>query len=124
MKNVRARLNKAALWCLVRSYEEWLTPGRPGCTIVLFIGNHTWLGRPCDGLRKKGAERMTTAADWMYGKITDEALATLRSRCGQTGPMSPPSDPYTRTQIIRYLAAAGDDNPLFWDEAYAARTRW
>jgi acyl dehydratase len=67
---------------------------------------------------------MVTRSDWMYGKITDEALEILRSRIGQVGPMSPESDPYTRTQIIRYLASVGDDNPLYWDDAYAAKTRW
>lgn len=61
---------------------------------------------------------------WINGKITDEALSILRSRTGRMGPLGPESDPYTRTQIIRFLASYGDDNPLFWDEAYAAGTRW
>ncbi|BCW91133.1 hypothetical protein sos41_43120 [Alphaproteobacteria bacterium SO-S41] len=67
---------------------------------------------------------MTTGNDWMYGKITDEALAVLRSRIGNRSEMSPPSDPYTRTSIIRFIASVGDDNPLFWDEDYASKTRW
>lgn len=67
---------------------------------------------------------MTTATEWLFGKITDEALATLRSRTGKLGQLGPPSDPLTQTQIIRYLASIGDDNPLFWDEEYAAKTRW
>jgi acyl dehydratase len=62
--------------------------------------------------------------DWQYGKITDEALAEMRAHLGELGPVSPAGDPYTRTQIIRYLASYGDDNPLFWDEDYAAKTRW
>lgn len=67
---------------------------------------------------------MSSGEDWINGKITDEALDILRSRSGTREPMSVESDPYTRTSIIRFLAAYGDDNPLFWDEAYAAKTRW
>ena len=62
--------------------------------------------------------------DWMYGKITDEALAQMRANLGELGPVGPPSDPYTRNQIIRYLASVGDDNPLYFDEDYAKKTRW
>jgi acyl dehydratase len=67
---------------------------------------------------------MTTGDDWMHGRITDEAIEVLRSRLGAPGPMSPESDPYTHWAITRYLASAGDDNPLFWDDQYAAKTRW
>jgi len=65
-----------------------------------------------------------TTTDTINGKITDAALDVLRSRTGKLGALGPPSDPYTRTQIIRFLASYGDDNPLFWDEDYAATTRW
>jgi acyl dehydratase len=61
---------------------------------------------------------------WMYGKITDEAIGVLRSRIGTPGPMTPESEPYNHWSITRYLASVGDDNPLFWDESYAAGTRW
>ncbi len=67
---------------------------------------------------------MTAGEDWLFGTITDEALATLRSRIGKLRSDSPQSDPYTRDAIIRYMASVGDDNPLFWDEDYAAKTRW
>lgn len=66
----------------------------------------------------------TQVQDWMFGKITDEALATMRSRIGTREPIGPESDPYTREQIIRYIASVGDDNPLYWDETYASGTRW
>lgn len=67
---------------------------------------------------------MADGEDWIGGKITDRAIEVLRSRIGATGPLGPESDPYSRTQIIRYLASVGDDNPLFWDEDHAAGTRW
>jgi acyl dehydratase len=64
------------------------------------------------------------AEDLMFTKITDEKIATLRSRIGVLGPMRPATDPYTRYQVIKYLACVGDDNPLYWDEEYATKTRW
>ncbi len=67
---------------------------------------------------------MTTGEDWLYGKITDEALATLRARIGGLVTRNPQSDPYTHDQIIRYLASVGDDNPLYWNDNYASKTRW
>jgi acyl dehydratase len=67
---------------------------------------------------------MTGNDDWMYGKITDAALDVLRSRIGNRDAFGPESDPYSRSQIIKYVASYGDDNPLYWDEDYAARTRW
>lgn len=66
----------------------------------------------------------TDNANWIHGKITDEAVAVLRGRIGSKGPMSPPSDPYSRDMIHRYLASIGDDNPLWFDESYAAKSRW
>jgi len=67
---------------------------------------------------------MAAEQDWRHGRITDEALAEMRSHLGELGPEGPPSDPLTRTQIIRYLASTGDDNPLYFDEDYAKATRW
>ncbi len=67
---------------------------------------------------------MTSSDAWMYGKITDQAIGVLRSRIGTPGPMTPESEPYDQWSITRYLASVGDDNPLFWDQSYAAGTRW
>jgi acyl dehydratase len=67
---------------------------------------------------------VTSGEEWMYGKITDEAIAVLRSRLGTPGPMGPESEPYNQWSVTRYLASVGDDNPLYWDEQYAAGTRW
>jgi acyl dehydratase len=67
---------------------------------------------------------VTSGDEWMHGKITDEAIAVLRSRIGTPGPMGPESEPYNQWSILRYLASVGDDNPLWWDEKYAAGTRW
>jgi acyl dehydratase len=61
---------------------------------------------------------------WLYGRITDEAIATLRTRIGVLEPMGQESEPVTVYRIMRYINGIGDDNPLWFDEAYAARTRW
>lgn len=67
---------------------------------------------------------MSAEGAWLYGRITDEAIATLRSRIGVPEPMSQESEPVTVYRIMRYINGIGDDNPLWFDEAYAARTRW
>lgn len=64
------------------------------------------------------------AADWRNVRITDEAIVALRARIGRLGPLSEPSDPFTPQAIMRYCNGIGDDNPLWFDEQYAARTRW
>lgn len=67
---------------------------------------------------------MTSSGEWINGKITDSAIEVLRSRLGNMGTMGPATDQYSHAAINRYLATVGDDNPLFWDDAYAAKTRW
>lgn len=64
------------------------------------------------------------SADWLVGRITDEGIARLRSRIGQGEPPSEESEPVTIHRIIRYAEGIGDDNPLWFDEAYAAGSRW
>lgn len=60
------------------------------------------------------------------GRITDEAVAALRARIGIPEPHPQPPH-YRRPNLdaFRHVAEAyGDDNPLWWDEAHAAGTRW
>jgi acyl dehydratase len=78
-----------------------------------------------------------------FGKITDEGVARLRERIGaglapshwkpkdpKTQPAAPvphqmPHNTEATIDAFRhYLAGLGDDNPLFFDRDYAARTRW
>jgi acyl dehydratase len=60
------------------------------------------------------------------GVITDEGVATLRSRIGIAEPY--PNQAHFRSPGIdafRHVAEAyGDDNPLWGDPDYAAKTRW
>ena len=60
------------------------------------------------------------------GTITDDAIARLRERIGIPEPH--PVPPHYRrpgADAFRQVAESyGDDNPLWWDEAYASGTRW
>jgi acyl dehydratase len=61
-----------------------------------------------------------------YGQITDDGVARLRQRIGI--PVRNPSPPRYREpglDAFRIVAQAyGDDNPLWSDRDYAAKTRW
>jgi acyl dehydratase len=58
--------------------------------------------------------------------ITDAGVAALRERIGVPEPHPvPPHYSCPNDDAFRHVAAAyGDDNPLWSDAAYAARTRW
>jgi acyl dehydratase len=59
-------------------------------------------------------------------RITDEGVARLRQRIGVPEPHPvPPHYRCPNTDAFRiYANAIGDDNPLYCDPDYAARTRW
>ena len=60
------------------------------------------------------------------GRITDEAVERLRARIGIPEP-HPVAPHYTSPGVdaFRHVAEAyGDDNPLWWDEGYAATSVW
>src|SRR5580692_6012709 len=60
------------------------------------------------------------------GRITDEAIERLRQRIGIPEP-HPVAPHYTSPGVdtFRHVAESyGDDNPLWWDEDYAATSVW
>ncbi|MGH3756428.1 FAS1-like dehydratase domain-containing protein [Actinophytocola sp.] len=60
-----------------------------------------------------------------YGKITDEALATLRARIGRTYNLEEPYNrEVTKDAIRHFIRAIGDPNPLWTDDEYAGNTRY
>jgi acyl dehydratase len=60
-----------------------------------------------------------------YPLITDEAVEALRSRIGVKFPRPMPHvTEATRDSIRHWALGIGDDNPLWLDEEYAARSRW
>lgn len=69
---------------------------------------------------------MTTTGSHVEAQITEEAIARLRERIGV--PMPDPVQPFLLrpdADSMRHWAYGyGDDNPLWWDEEYAAGTRW
>jgi len=67
-----------------------------------------------------------TSAGGSHGRITDEAISALRARVGVPEP-HPIAPHYLRpgTDTFRVVAQAyGDDNPLWCDPDYAAKSRW
>ncbi len=69
---------------------------------------------------------MPSDATRHFPKITDEALDSLRKRIGV--PIENTAEPWcyeaTRDNIRHYAHGIGDDNPLWCDPAYAAKTRY
>ena len=59
-------------------------------------------------------------------RITDEGVARLRQRIGIPEPHPvPPHYRCPNTDAFRiYSNAIGDDNPLYCEPEYAAKTRW
>lgn len=62
----------------------------------------------------------------MFPKITEEGLDQLRRRMGKliTGSLEPWCHEATRDNIRHYAHGIGDDNPLWCDPEYAAKSRF
>lgn len=58
------------------------------------------------------------------GRITDEGVAALRAQIGVQREAYPWNSVASYDAIWHFAAGVGDDNPLWWDETYAAATRW
>jgi acyl dehydratase len=72
---------------------------------------------------------MTVAAsqkdvDWESGKITDAGLAHMHAQIGVKEIPPAWNRTVTADTIWHFALGVGDDNPLWWDEGYAAATRW
>ena len=67
-----------------------------------------------------------TPATALFPKITEHGLADLRARIGVKieRTLEPWCHEATRDAIRHYAHGIGDDNPLWCDPDYAARTRW
>ena len=68
---------------------------------------------------------MTTDAEALLdGRITDEALAYVRSKVGQFHPVRHWNSAATADNIWHFALGIGDDNPLYWDEEHARKSPW
>ena len=57
--------------------------------------------------------------------ITDEMLALARSRIGVPMKVHVPFNEFVTVDAMRHFAhGTGDDNPLYCDQNYGAKTRW
>jgi len=60
--------------------------------------------------------------EWAVSRITDENLAAARARIGKTRREPGWNSVVTKDTIHHFALGVGDDNPLFWDEDYAAKS--
>jgi acyl dehydratase len=60
----------------------------------------------------------------MSAGISTEDVTAAKSLIGRRRPILPWHDRATASAIWNFACGVGDDNPLWWDDAYAARTRW
>jgi acyl dehydratase len=56
--------------------------------------------------------------------ITDERVAVMRGRIGEAFDVQPWDPMVTQGGIRHFVLGVGDDNPLWWENGYASRTRW
>jgi acyl dehydratase len=59
--------------------------------------------------------------DWLNAKITDEALAFMKAHIGIRRKVRPWNSLVTEDTIWHFAQGTGDDNPLWWDKAYAEK---
>jgi acyl dehydratase len=62
--------------------------------------------------------------DWRDGKITDEGIDQIRAAIGVRKPIPAWNRLVTPEGIEHFALGVGDDNPLWWDDSYAAKSRW
>ena len=65
-----------------------------------------------------------TKVDWQHGKITEAGLDRLRSAVGVRRPVASWNRTVTTEGIEHFALGIGDDNPLWWDDGYAAGSPW
>jgi acyl dehydratase len=61
----------------------------------------------------------TSDDDWHAGRITDVGLAEMRSQIGSVQEITPWITSVTEEAIWHFASGIGDDNPMWWDRAYA-----
>jgi acyl dehydratase len=65
---------------------------------------------------------VTIGDEWAVARITDEKLAAARARIGKVRREPGWNSVVTNDTIRHFALGVGDDNPLFWDEAYGAKS--
>ncbi|MDB5475774.1 MAG: hypothetical protein JWP49_1285 [Phenylobacterium sp.] len=62
---------------------------------------------------------MADDVDWRDGKITDAGIDFMRSRLGKKHPIPTWNRAVTKDGIEHFALGIGDNNPLWWEDAYA-----
>jgi len=62
--------------------------------------------------------------DWEFGQITDDGIAKLKAAVGRRSPLPGWNNIVTADGIWKFAAGIGDNNPLWWDPAYALASPW
>ena len=62
--------------------------------------------------------------DWAPARITEEGIDFMRAHLGIRRPVRAWNSEISRDSIWHFAQGVGDDNPLWWDEAYARRSVW
>jgi acyl dehydratase len=65
----------------------------------------------------------TFTDDWRSGRITDVGLEEMRSQIGIKEDVTPWISSASEDAIWHFALGVGDDNPMWWDRAYAERSR-
>lgn len=63
----------------------------------------------------------TGELDWRNGRITDDGLAAMKAKIGYKYRLPAWNHKVTEDGIWHFALGIGDDNPLWWDQAYAAK---
>lgn len=64
----------------------------------------------------------TFTDEWRNGRITDEGIAEMRSQIGRRDPIAPWISAAHEDAIWHFALGVGDDNPMWWDRAYAEQS--
>ncbi len=67
--------------------------------------------------------REVSPVEWRDGHITTEGIEAMQADIGVARPVRPWSTAVDPSAVWQFARGVGDDNPLWWDEAYASATK-
>src|SRR5258708_11244396 len=67
--------------------------------------------------------REVSPVEWRDGHITTEGIEAMQADIGVARPVRPWSTAVDASAVWQFARGVGDENPLWWDEAYASATK-